>query len=251
MSATLLTNRTHNEYQDLNNPDEYVQATRLADKQVMWLVLTKVEVNKLKEAETTPFYFQSLHGSIRLARWDKLVLSTDEALTLQLWQVTTINVDGNILGTVTNNLSWDNGFLWHYNMPIPVMQVTETKHPWFRALVNSLEYTGTSVLSTMPTEVQQRVEQLLMHQHPLLEHGFQLPYHGSKTKERLRGNKSIFWSGPAPSTPAAPQKESRRKRRVAQEAAEETASSSLAASMSQLHIREEPPAKRACRIPEA
>lgn len=55
---------------------------------------------------------------------------------------------------------------------------------------------------------------------------------------------------PPPCTPAAPQKESRRKRRAAQEAAEETASSSLAASMSQLHIREEPPAKRACRIPE-
>ena len=101
-------------------------------------------------------------------------------------------MDGNILGTVANNLSWDNGFLWHYNMPIPVMQVTETPHPWFRALVNSLEYSGTSVSSTMPTEVQQRIEQLLTHQHPLLEHGFQLPYHGSKTKERLRGNKSIL-----------------------------------------------------------
>ena len=68
----------------------------------------------------------------------KLVLSTDEASTLQLWQVATINVDGNILGTVANNLSsWDNGILWHYNMPNHVMQVTETQNPWFRALVNS------------------------------------------------------------------------------------------------------------------
>ena len=71
-------------------------------------------------------------------------------------------------------------------MPIHVMQVTETQHPWFRALVNS------HISSTMPTEVQQRVEQLLMDRHPLLEHGFQLRYHGSKTKERLRGNKSIL-----------------------------------------------------------
>ena len=111
----------------------------------------------------------------------KLVLSTDEASTLQLWQVATIDVDGNSLGTVANNLSWDNGFLWHYNMPIPVMQITANQHPWFRSLVNSLEYSGTPVLSTMPSEVQRRVEQLLKDQHPLLEHGFQLPYHGSKT----------------------------------------------------------------------
>ena len=68
----------------------------------------------------------------------KLVLSTDEASTLQLWQVATIDVDGNSLGTVANNLSWDNGFLWHYNMPIPVMQIAGNQHPWFRALVNSL-----------------------------------------------------------------------------------------------------------------
>ena len=58
--------------------------------------------------------------------------------------------------------------------------------------VGKQPYSGTSVLSTMPTEVQQRVEQLLMDRHPLLEHGFQLRYHGSKTKERLRGNKSIL-----------------------------------------------------------
>ena len=31
-----------------------------------------------------------------------------------------------------------------------------------------------------------------MNQHPLLEDGFQLPYHGNKTTERLRGNKSIL-----------------------------------------------------------
>ena len=111
---------------------------------------------------------------------------------MQLWQVATINMDGNILGSIGNSLSWDNGYLWHYNMPIPVLQVTETKLPWFKVLINSMEYTGTSVLSTMPTEVQQRLEQLMMNQHPLLEDGFQLPYHGNKSRERLRGNKSIL-----------------------------------------------------------
>eukprot|EP00435_Cladocopium_sp_Y103_P053885 s1013_g17.t1 len=78
-------NRTDNKYQDLNNLDEYHQAARLANMQVLWLVLTKEEVNKLKEAETTPFYFQSLHGSIRLPRWDKLILSTSPAAALATW----------------------------------------------------------------------------------------------------------------------------------------------------------------------
>jgi hypothetical protein len=33
VSAKLLTNRTDNEHQDLNNPDQYHETTRLANKQ--------------------------------------------------------------------------------------------------------------------------------------------------------------------------------------------------------------------------
>jgi hypothetical protein len=87
----------------------------------------------------------------------KLVLSTDEASTLQLWQVATINVgwqhSGNsgqqsiILG------QWFSVALQHANS-------CDAGHRDSTSVVSSVgkqPYSGTSVLSTMPTEVQQRV----------------------------------------------------------------------------------------------
>ena len=85
VSATLLTNRADNEYQNLNNPDECHQTTRLANKQMVWLLLATEEVNKFREAGTTTLCFQSLHGSIRLPQWDKLILSTSPAAALATW----------------------------------------------------------------------------------------------------------------------------------------------------------------------
>ena len=52
--------------EDPSNPDEYHQATRLANKQMAWLVLTTEEANKYKEAGSTSLRFQSLLGSVRL-----------------------------------------------------------------------------------------------------------------------------------------------------------------------------------------
>ena len=63
--ATLLTYRAGNQHEDLNDPDEYHQAMRLANKQMAWLVLTTEEANKYKEAGATSLRFQSLHGRTR------------------------------------------------------------------------------------------------------------------------------------------------------------------------------------------
>ena len=52
---------------------------------MVWLVLATEEVNKFREAGTTTLCFQSLHGSIRLPRWDKLILSTSPAAALATW----------------------------------------------------------------------------------------------------------------------------------------------------------------------
>ena len=82
MVATLLTYRAGNQHEDLNDPDEYHQAMRLANKQMAWLVLTTEEANKYKEAGATSLRFQSLHGSIRLPCWDKVILATSPAAAL-------------------------------------------------------------------------------------------------------------------------------------------------------------------------
>jgi len=70
-------------------------------------------------------------------------------------------------------------------------QVTGPQHGWFAALVNALEYTGFQACSKMPMEIQHHLGQILEGQHPL-QQGVQIPYWGSKTPERLRGNIAVL-----------------------------------------------------------
>ena len=59
--------------------------------------------------------------------------------------------------------------------------MTGPQHGWYQALINGL----------VPAEVQQHLNQLLEGQHPL-QQGVQIPYWGSKTPERLRGNMAVL-----------------------------------------------------------
>ena len=102
--ATLLTNRADNQHEDLNDPDEYHQAMRLANKQMAWLVLTTEEANKYKEAGATSLRFQSLHGSIRLPRWDKVILATSPAAALATWLYHA--VEHHVVTTTRPSSSW-------------------------------------------------------------------------------------------------------------------------------------------------
>ena len=102
--ATLLTNRPANQQEDLCDPDEYHKATRLANQQMAWLVLATEEVNKCKEAGATSLRFQSLHGSIRLPRWDKVILATSPAAALATWLYHA--VEHHVVTTTRPSSSW-------------------------------------------------------------------------------------------------------------------------------------------------
>ena len=113
-----------------------------------------------------------------------LNLTTGEFSTVQLWNITANTTGGNILSKIANATSWQQGFVWHYNTPVPIQQVTGPQHEWYQALINGLEYTGVQALNRMPTEVQQHLNHVLENQHPL-QQGIQLPYWGAKTSERF------------------------------------------------------------------
>ena len=53
------------------------------------------------------------------------------------------------------------GLIWHYNVPVPIQQVSGPQHGWYQALVNGLEYTGVQAFNKLPAEVQQHLNQIL------------------------------------------------------------------------------------------
>ena len=118
-------------------------------------------------------------------------LTEDEIISIQTSDVETVTQDGNVIQAIAQATSWQQGYVWHFNMPVPIRQVTGPQHEWFAALVNALEYTGFQAINKMPVEIQHHLGQILEGQHPL-QQGVQIPYWGSKTPERLRGNIAIL-----------------------------------------------------------
>ena len=130
-------------------------------------------------------------SQLQIESGQQMRLTEDEIISIQTWDVETVAQDGNVIQAIAQATSWQQGYVWHYNMPIPVAQVTGPQHEWFAALVNALEYTGFQACSNMPMEIQHHLGQILEGQHPL-QQGVQIPYWGSKTPERLRGNIAVL-----------------------------------------------------------
>ena len=133
----------------------------------------------------------NMASQLQIEAGQQMCLTTDEMSSIQIWDVETTTTGGNIIQSIAQTTSWQQGYIWHYNVPVPIQQVTGPQHGWYPALINALEYTGTQAFNKMPTEVQQHLSQLLENQHPL-QQGVQIPYWGAKTPERLRGNMAVL-----------------------------------------------------------
>lgn len=78
-----------------------------------------------------------IQTQLQLESGRRLNLTTDEMASQQLWDITTVAENGNVLQQVAINTSWQQGFAWMYNQPIPIRQVTDVQHPWYLALINT------------------------------------------------------------------------------------------------------------------
>ena len=117
-------------------------------------------------------------------------MTVDEAATVLVWNITAEG-GGSIYNKIATSLSWQQGWLWMYNLPLPTQQITGSQHKWARAIFECLHYSGTGVLNMLPGEAQQAVNNILDSNHPL-QQGVVLQHYGSKTRERIRGNPTIM-----------------------------------------------------------
>ena len=119
-------------------------------------------------------------------------MTEDERATTQLWEIKATD-GGNVMHKIANKFQWSNGYVWHFNIAINIMEIVDDRSPWYKALCNSLEYNGTQVLQYLPTQAASRLNTLLGNMHPLQQETVrQLPYFGVKTVERLRGNPTVM-----------------------------------------------------------
>eukprot|EP00435_Cladocopium_sp_Y103_P003048 s1784_g1.t1 len=133
----------------------------------------------------------NMASQLQVESGQQMCLTTDEMSSIRIWDVETTATGGNIIQPTSQTTSWQQSYIWHYTVPVPIQQVTGPQHGWYPALVNALEYTGIQACNKMPVETQQHLSQILEGQHPL-QQGVQIPYWGSKTPERLRGNMAVL-----------------------------------------------------------
>ena len=83
---------------------------------------------------------------------------------------------------IFDQLSWSNGFTWTYNTCIDLRVDSEKAHC---GIMQALHYGGVQQLHFMPTEIQQKLLNMLK----AADHGQEvIGFHGMKTIERIRGS---------------------------------------------------------------
>ena len=92
-------------------------------------------------------------SQLQIESGQHMCLTTDEMTSIQIWDVETSATGGSIIQSIANTTSWQQGYIWHYNAPVPIQQVTGPQHGWYQALVQAFD--------KMSADVQQHLNQLL------------------------------------------------------------------------------------------
>lgn len=125
-----------------------------------------------------------------------LKLTTTEVATQVIWEIHPTRAMDNMLTCICNKFSWQEGWIWTYNIPLNLrdVEVPPTDEDQ-RALLQALEYCGTQVTQHLPQDLATKLHMILGNMHSLAnKDGYstkELKYEGSKTTERLRGNSNL------------------------------------------------------------
>lgn len=111
-----------------------------------------------------------------------------------VYNITAIEDDTNITQAISVKMSWQQGYMWSFNIPLEIKDVATTEDPRFRAFLQALEYTGFQVLQHLDQQDAGHIQQLLSTLDPKLQSAFSVnaTCYGQKTLERVRGNASIW-----------------------------------------------------------
>ena len=168
-------------------------ATKESNKVVLLSFRTNLAQQRKRIGDATVNYFNRgyMAGTqCQIETGHNINMTADEIATIQTGEVEA-TTGGNVFHQIATALSWQQGWMWTFNLPIQVQQVVDNQHVWAKAIYLCLEYSGTGIVNTLPAEAQRAINNILETNHPL-QQGIQLQHYGSKTRERLRGNPAIM-----------------------------------------------------------
>ena len=160
-----------------------------------WM-LTCVVVNKLKQLQrlgnnTVDIFNRGyVRPQLQIQAGNVMRFTVDEQVSTQIWEVTSSR-DNTVLHQVTTELSWSNNYMWTYNYVFPTSLISAENNDHFICFLQSLEYSGATVLQQLSTDETVRLWGLLSTPQNW-RHLQQISMGGNKTMERLRGNARVI-----------------------------------------------------------
>ena len=176
--------------------EQHLYSQQLRDlKLVMFVPETRRQQRRLGSGNVDVFNRGYVFHQLQVQEGSLVNLSTWELNKQVVFNVKPIQDNTNFVQVIANKFSWENGFLWTYNVPLRPTDILTQEDNRMRCLLQCLQYTGGEVLAKLPTETTKHVHTLLATMHPMVQQQFQtdFQYFGAKTTERLRGNSTI-WS---------------------------------------------------------
>jgi len=176
--------------------EQHVLTQQLRDlKLIMLIPETRRQQRRLGSHNVDVFNRGYVFQQLQVQERSMINLSTWELNKQVVFNVKPIQDNINFVQVIANKFSWENGFLWTYNIPLRPTEILSQEDNRMRCLLQCLQYTGGEVMAKLPTETTQHIHTLLASMHPMVQQWFQtdFQYFGAKTTERLRGNSTI-WS---------------------------------------------------------
>ena len=171
--------------------EQHLYSQQLRDlKLVMFVPETRRQQRRLGSGNVDVFNRGYVFHQLQVQEGSLVNLSTWELNKQVVFNVKPIQDNTNFVQVIANKFSWENGFLWTYNVPLRPTDILTQEDNRMRCLLQCLQYTGGEVLAKLPTETTKHVHTLLATMHPMVQQQFQtdFQYFGAKTTERLRGN---------------------------------------------------------------
>lgn len=126
-----------------------------------------------------------LYPQLQIEDHSNMSLILSEKAEQVVYNITAIEADTKIIQAISMKMSWQQGYMWSFNIPLKIKDVATTEDPRFRALLQALEYTGFQVLQHLDQQDAGHIQQLLSTLDPKLQSTFSVnaTYYGQKKFE--------------------------------------------------------------------
>ena len=173
--------------------EQHLYSQQLRDlKLVMFVPETRRQQRRHGSGNVDIFNRGYVFHQLQVQEGSSINLSTWELNKQVIFNTKPIQDNINFIDVISNKFSWENGFLWTYNIPRRPTEILSREDN----RMGCLQYAGGEEMAKTATETTKHISALLATMHPMVQQQFQtdFQYFGAKTAERMRGNSTI-WSG--------------------------------------------------------